>query len=153
MTTRRFPPRPVSETAAPAAVFAAVAVLPVALSFNPYYLSIFIAALILGAVSMAWNLLAGVCGQVSFGHAAFFGIGAYTAGLLYAKLGLSAWWGLAATVPVVRALFRIAKALPDFAWNTRRLPADAIAVREALYNAKSPERFLFVELPEALICG
>ena len=28
---------------------------------------------------MAWNLLGGYCGQVSFGHAAFFGVGAYTA--------------------------------------------------------------------------
>ncbi len=51
-------------------------------------------------IGMSWNLLSGYCGQVSFGHAAFFGIGAYTAGLLYAKLGVSAWWGMVATVPV-----------------------------------------------------
>jgi hypothetical protein len=56
----------------------------------------------------------------------------------------------AATVPVVRALFRIAKALPEFAWNTRLLPAATLALREAFNSARSPERFLFVEVPTAL---
>jgi len=55
-----------------------------------------------------------------------------------------------ATVPVVRALFRVAKGLPDFSWNTQRLDANTLAFREAFHHAKSPERFLFVELPVAL---
>jgi branched-chain amino acid transport system permease protein len=55
-------------------------------------------------VGMAWNLLGGFCGQVSFGHAAYFGVGAYTAGILYSKLGLSAWWGLPLSIIVVTAL-------------------------------------------------
>lgn len=56
----------------------------------------------------------------------------------------------AATVPIVRALFRMVKALPEFAWNTRCLPDTAIALREAFQDAKSPEQFLFVQLPQAL---
>ena len=56
----------------------------------------------------------------------------------------------ATTVPVVRALFRMAKALPEFAWNTRTLPKECLALREAFLNVKSPERFLFVAIPEAL---
>jgi len=55
-----------------------------------------------------------------------------------------------ATVPVVRALFGMVKSLPDFAWNTRRLPETTLALRDAFRNAKSPEQFLFVMLPEAL---
>lgn len=55
-----------------------------------------------------------------------------------------------ATVPVVRAMFRSVKALPDYAWNTRQLSRETIALREAFQNAKSPERFLFVEVPAAL---
>ena len=55
-----------------------------------------------------------------------------------------------ATVPVVRALFRIAKALPEFAWNTRHLPPTTLALREAFNSARSPERLLFVEVPTAL---
>jgi len=55
-----------------------------------------------------------------------------------------------ATVPVVRELFRMVKSLPDFAWNTRRLPDETLALRDAFQNAKSPEQFLFVALPGAL---
>jgi branched-chain amino acid transport system permease protein len=76
-----------SEKAAASVVMAIVLLIPFMLSFNPYYVSIFISALILGAVSIAWNLLAGVCGQVSFGHAAFFGIGAYASAILVTKAG------------------------------------------------------------------
>ena len=72
-----------------------VLALPFVLSFNPYYLSIFISALILGSVSLAWNLLAGVCGQVSFGHAAFFGIGAYASALLVVKAGWNPFLAMA----------------------------------------------------------
>jgi branched-chain amino acid transport system permease protein len=67
--------------------FMMILALPFLFSFNPYYLSIFVSALILGTISLAWNLLAGVCGQVSFGHAAFFGIGAYASALLVIKAG------------------------------------------------------------------
>lgn len=45
-------------------------------------------------LSVAWNVLAGFGGQFSFGHAAFFGTGAYAAGVLQIKLGLSAWAAL-----------------------------------------------------------
>ena len=56
----------------------------------------------------------------------------------------------AATVSVVRALFGRVKRLPEFAWNTRRLPDTTQALRESFRSAKSPEQFLFVLLPEAL---
>jgi branched-chain amino acid transport system permease protein len=47
-------------------------------------------------LGQAWNLLGGYAGQFSFGHAAFFGVGAYTSTLLYMKLGVSPWIGLGA---------------------------------------------------------
>jgi len=55
-----------------------------------------------------------------------------------------------ATVPVVRSLFRMLNGMPDFARHTRKLPKKTLALREAFNNAKSPERFLFVEAPKAL---
>lgn len=76
--------------------FLLIFLLPFFLSFNPYYLSIFVSALILGGVSLAWNLLAGVCGQVSFGHTAFFGLGAYCSALLVTKLGWNPFPAMAA---------------------------------------------------------
>ena len=82
------------ERTAAVAVFGAVGLLPVALSFNPYYLSILIAGLVLGAVAIAWNVLAGQCGQVSFGHAGFFGIGSYASAILVMKAGWNPYLGM-----------------------------------------------------------
>ncbi|HEY6000014.1 MAG TPA: branched-chain amino acid ABC transporter permease [bacterium] len=89
----------------PPLVLALLAAVP-AISLVPgvnanYWLHNFILVVMWSVIGMSWNLLSGYCGQVSFGHAAFFGIGAYTAGLLYTKLGISAWWGIGATIPVV----------------------------------------------------
>jgi len=61
---------------------------------SSYYLHLVIIALMWVVIGSAWNLLAGYTGQVSFGHAMFFGIGAYTAGILATKVGISAWWGM-----------------------------------------------------------
>lgn len=55
-----------------------------------------------------------------------------------------------ATVPVVRALIRMVRSLPDAAWRTRQLPAEALKLREAFEKAHSPERLLFVDIPLAL---
>jgi len=95
-----FPPFHPSEKVTALVLFVVVLVLPFVLSFNPYYLSIFISALILGSVSLAWNLLAGVCGQVSFGHAAFFGIGAYASALLVMKAGFNPFLAMVVAAPI-----------------------------------------------------
>jgi Sec-independent protein translocase protein TatA len=55
-----------------------------------------------------------------------------------------------ATVPVVRSLFKMVRSLPEFAWRSNAVPQAARDLRSAFDNTKSPERFLFVELPEAL---
>jgi branched-chain amino acid transport system permease protein len=72
-----------------------------AFGFSSYVMHIAILVIMWCVIGMAWNLLGGYCGQVSFGHAAFFGVGAYTAGMLYSKLGWSGWWGIPASVVVV----------------------------------------------------
>jgi branched-chain amino acid transport system permease protein len=86
-------------------VLAAAALVP-AIGLNSYLMHMLILVVMWAVIGMAWNLLGGYCGQVSFGHAAFFGVGAYTSGLLYGKLGVSAWWGVPASIPVV-ALFAL----------------------------------------------
>lgn len=55
-----------------------------------------------------------------------------------------------AVVPIVRALLRMVKSFPDFAWKTQRLPTEVLAFREQVSKARSPERFLFQDLPAAL---
>jgi branched-chain amino acid transport system permease protein len=61
---------------------------------SDYYQHVVIMALMWVLIGSSWNLLAGYTGQVSFGHAIFFGIGAYTAGIFATKLGISPWWGM-----------------------------------------------------------
>ena len=67
---------------------------------EPYFQHLMIMVLLWVTIGTGWNLLAGYTGQVSFGAAAFFGVGAYTAGLLSFHLGVSAWWGLALGGPI-----------------------------------------------------
>jgi len=77
----------------PLIVLCALALFPLVIK-NDYYQHLMILVLMWVVIGSAWNLIAGYTGQVSFGDAAFFGTGAYTAGLLVTKLGWSAWWGL-----------------------------------------------------------
>lgn len=79
--------------ALPLIIAGLLALIPL-LGLSSYWMHILILVIMWSVIGMAWNLLGGYCGQVSFGHAAFFGVGAYTAGILYNKLGISAWWGL-----------------------------------------------------------
>ena len=53
-------------------------------------------------------------------------------------------------VQVTRSLIHMVKSLPDYAWRTKRLPEKVLAVREAFYQARSPEKLLFYDLPKAL---
>ena len=48
---------------------------------NPYYLGIFITASLFAIFAASWNFLAGLAGQISFGHAIFLGIGGYVAAI------------------------------------------------------------------------
>ena len=61
---------------------------------SSYYQHLLIIIFMWVVIGSSWNLLAGYTGQVSFGHAIFFGVGAYTAGLMVTKLEISAWWGM-----------------------------------------------------------
>lgn len=74
---------------------------------SDYYQHLVIIALMWVVIGSSWNLLAGYTGQVSFGHAIFFGTGAYTAGIFVTKLGMSAWWGMVfgGIIAMVLALF------------------------------------------------
>ena len=59
-----------------------------------YYQLMFTLVPIWATVGVAWNIFSGYSGLMSFGHAAFFGIGAYTVALLLVKLGVSPWFGI-----------------------------------------------------------
>ena len=66
--------------------------------WNPYHLHTLIMAGIFAVLALSLNLLLGYTGQLSLGHVAFFGIGAYATALLTVKLEWSPWIGLLAAV-------------------------------------------------------
>lgn len=59
-----------------------------------YYINIGVIAGIYVILALGLNLITGYCGQVSLGHAAFYGIGAYASALLSTKLGVPFWISL-----------------------------------------------------------
>ena len=71
---------------------------------DDYNLHVVILCLFYVMMASSWNLLAGYTGQVSFAHAAFAGIGAYTTGILSAKLGINPWVGVTLGVLVAGVL-------------------------------------------------
>jgi branched-chain amino acid transport system permease protein len=77
-----------------ALALAGLCVLPLGLGIYPQH--VLIVSLFYTMMAASWNLLAGYTGQVSFGHAAMAGIGAYTSGILAIKAGVNPWVGVAA---------------------------------------------------------
>ncbi len=59
-----------------------------------YMLSVGISVLLMALLGQSWNIMSGYAGQFSFGHAAFFGIGAYASSILYIDYGVSPWLGM-----------------------------------------------------------
>src|SRR5689334_24313981 len=82
-----------------AAAWFAVAVAIVAAPFllgEGYELHLLIVAAIFSILASGLSLIVGYGGLLSLGHAAFFGIGAYTSALLFLKLGVPMWRGIIA---------------------------------------------------------
>jgi branched-chain amino acid transport system permease protein len=76
---------------APIAVVAAVlAAVPLIVHSN-VTLNFLVVALMIALAGQGWNILGGYGGQYSFGHAAFFGTGAYVTAILQARYGINAW--------------------------------------------------------------
>ena len=80
---------------------------------NQYYQLILTLVLVWAIMGVSWNVFSGYSGLVSFGHASFFGLGAYTVTLLFVKLDVTPWIG----VPVgmlVGALAGVVIGYPTF---------------------------------------
>jgi len=86
-----------------ALVFAVLAALPGVPGISQYSLLLAFDALLFGAIAMSLDLLIGYTGLVSFGHAAFYGLGAYATAIVLERGVLSLWACLGAAVLVVGA--------------------------------------------------
>ncbi len=75
------------------AFFAAAALAPLVVD-DAFFLDSLVLILIWGAAAGAWNIAGGYAGQISLGHSAFFGLGAYAAALCGARWNISPWYGV-----------------------------------------------------------
>lgn len=76
-------------------VFGVVALVPSFLK-DVYLLNVLVLTLLYASLSQSWNILGGYCGQISLGHALYFGIGAYATTMLYVRHEVLPWFGMVA---------------------------------------------------------
>jgi len=74
--------------------FFMLVLLVIPFNLNSYLQHVFIMIFLYAYLGGAWNILGGFAGQFSFGHALFFGVGAYTSTLLFIQFGITPWIGL-----------------------------------------------------------
>jgi branched-chain amino acid transport system permease protein len=91
---------------------AAVAILAVVLALVPFVLapaqlSVAVRVLIFAILSLGWNIMSGFGGMFSFGHAAYFGLGAYVSVWLLVERGISPWIGMVVGMVVAAAFAAI----------------------------------------------
>ena len=79
----------------------------------PFYQHFGILVLMYATLASAWNILGGYTGQISIGHGAFFGIGAYASTVLVSRFGISPWIGMLAGA-LVAVVVAVAIGYPTF---------------------------------------
>ena len=93
-----------------ASVLAVLAAVPLVVHSN-VTLNFLVVALMIALAGQGWNILGGYGGQYSFGHAAFFGTGAYVTAILQVRYGSNAWIGFAAGIAAGAVLGAVLGAL------------------------------------------
>jgi branched-chain amino acid transport system permease protein len=84
----------------------ALLVFPVIVTL-PFPRHVMIMIFLYAMLAQAWNLLAGYCGQISLGHAVFFGTGAYTSSVLAREFAITPWIGMLVGALVAVALSQV----------------------------------------------
>lgn len=92
---------------------------------------LFVLICIYGALATAWNIVGGYAGQLSLGHAVFYGIGSYAATLLIINYGISPWIGMFAGA-AISALVAVMIAYPTFRLRGPFFALATIAVLEVV---------------------
>jgi branched-chain amino acid transport system permease protein len=157
-----------------AIVLAAALLAPLAVK-SAFALDILIRILLFAFIGTAWNLLGGYAKQFSLGHAAFFGLGAYTSTLMQIDLGISPWIGMfaggvagllaslpigwlcfrlrgpyftIATIATAQVLMLVFLKLRDFAWGAEgtTIPNLGNAPLMMQFDSKAPYYYVVLAL-------
>jgi branched-chain amino acid transport system permease protein len=91
------------------ALLAVYVAVPLVFGSDNYVMSLIIASLVIGGIALSWALLGNLGGMVSFGHSAFFGVGAYASAVLTMQHGVPVFLAmlLAGVAAVVAAVFML----------------------------------------------
>ena len=109
---------------------AGVVVLGIVVAFgvrDAVILDLFFTLLIYAVLGQSWNWVSGYAGNISFGHAIFFGCGAYAAAIATARFGISPWFAFPIAA-VVAAMLALAVGYPTFALRGHYFSIATIAV-------------------------
>ena len=147
---------------------------------DAFALDILIRILLFAFIGTAWNLLGGYAKQLSLGHVAFFGLGAYTSTLLQIDFGISPWIGMfaggvvgmlaslpigwlcfrlrgpyfaIATIATAQVLMLIFLKFRDFAWGAEgtTIPNLGNAPLMMQFDGKAPYYFIVLGLLAAAL--
>lgn len=135
-TVERTPPASSGRRTLMMALFGllVVATLAFPLVFTmPYHRDLAIKVLLFAMLAQAWNILAGYCGQVSLGHAVFFGAGAYTSSALQMAFGVNPWLGMVIGVVLAVALSQVI-GYPCFRLRGHYFAIATIAIGEIIHT-------------------
>ncbi|OZI34361.1 branched-chain amino acid ABC transporter ATP-binding protein [Bordetella genomosp. 10] len=102
-----------------------------ALLDTPFWINLFVLLFVFSAMSVAWNIVGGYAGQLSLGHAVFYGIGGYTATLLTQNFGITPWIGMLAGA-VISALVAVVISYPTLRLKGPFFALATIAILEVV---------------------
>lgn len=110
------------------AALALLLIIPLAVD-SPFVYHLFVLICVFGGLATAWNIVGGYAGQLSLGHAVFYGIGSYAAALLIINFGINPWIGMLVG-SLCSAIVAAAIAYPTFRLRGPFFALASIAVLE-----------------------
>ncbi|NLN70351.1 MAG: branched-chain amino acid ABC transporter permease [Chloroflexi bacterium] len=118
--------------------YAILIIIIVTIFIVPHFVSsfgihFFIILTMYAIMAIAWNWVGGYAGQVSVGHAVYFGIGAYSTAIVQEMFKLNPWFGLLTGV-LVALLFSLAVGLPTLRLSGRYFVISTLAIGEIMYS-------------------
>ncbi len=112
-------------------LFFALLLLMILLTKSSFYFDLYFTVFLFAGLSGAWNIIGGFGGQLSLGHSAFVGIGAYTSSLLFVKCGIPPLLGMGASI-FLALLLAVIIGLPCFRLKGPFFSLATIAIAEVL---------------------
>lgn len=111
-------------------LIAAIAVLPLIFTSSSFH-NMMVLLLIFATLGESWNIITGFAGQTSFGHAAFFGIGAYASSVMFYRFNISPWIGMIVGV-IIAVLVALLISYPCFKLKDKYFAIATLAIAEII---------------------